>query len=191
MRPRSNETYNGLVQTVKGKYKNAVRDRTRAEKNEAVLFWRNRDKLSIKVRNGKRILFHDKKRLVIQECMADMIRKKHLKLKGSGARTLAYEMKQKLSGKSERNVRTVLDQSEMHGHLNCKFTNKAPMKFVAAKYVFERVQIDLVKISDVEFENRRFRYNLTLVDVLSRYLFCRPLEYKSSNCVSKALKDVF
>ncbi|KAH3825515.1 hypothetical protein DPMN_127392 [Dreissena polymorpha] len=82
---------------VKGKYKKAVRDRTRAEKNAAVLFWRNRDKLSI--------LFHDKKRLVIQE----------------------------------------------------------------SNYVFERVQIDLVKMSDVEFENRRFRYNFTLSFVFEEY----------------------
>ncbi|KAH3866130.1 hypothetical protein DPMN_029184 [Dreissena polymorpha] len=93
MRPVSNDTYNAIVQMVKGKYKKAVRDQTRAEKNAAVLFWRYRDKLSIKVRNGKSILFHDKKRLVIQECMSDMIRKKQLKLKGSGARSLAYEMK--------------------------------------------------------------------------------------------------
>ncbi|KAH3783055.1 hypothetical protein DPMN_160983 [Dreissena polymorpha] len=121
MRPVSNNTYNALVQMVKGKYKKAVRDRTRAEKNTAVLFWRNRDKLSVKVSNGKSILFHDKKRLVIQKCMADMIRKKQLKLKGSGARSLVYEMKQKLSGISERKVRTVLDQSKMDGHLNCKF----------------------------------------------------------------------
>ncbi|KAH3786546.1 hypothetical protein DPMN_164653 [Dreissena polymorpha] len=168
MRPVSNATYNALVQMVKEKYKKAVRDRTWAEKNAAVLFWRKRDKLSIKVRNGKSILFHDKKRLVIQECMADMIRKKQLKFKDSGARSLAYDMKQKLSGISERKVRTVLDQSETHGHLNCKFTNKAPIKFVEANYVFKRVQIDLVKMSDVEFENRRFRYNLTLVDVFSR-----------------------
>ncbi|KAH3786738.1 hypothetical protein DPMN_164847 [Dreissena polymorpha] len=160
MRPVSNDTYNALVQMVKEKYKKAVRDRTRAEKNAAVLFWRNRDKF--KVRNGKSILFHDKKRLVIQECMADMIRKKQLKFKDSGARSLAYDMKQKLSGISERKVRTVLDQSEMHGNLNCKFTNEAPMKFVEANYIFERVKIDLVKMSDFEFENRRFRYNLTL-----------------------------
>jgi hypothetical protein len=62
------------------------------------------------------------------------------------------------------------------------FSNKGPRKIIQAKQVFERLQIDLVDLSrrPVIDNNVEYRYALVVVDILSRYLFLRPLTSKSS-----------
>ena len=43
----------------------------------------------------------------------------------------------------------------------------------------------------VEYDGQKYEYILSIIDVFSRYLICRPLQNKSSLSVSRALKKIF
>ena len=40
-------------------------------------------------------------------------------------------------------------------------------------------------------ENKGFRYILTVVDVMSRFSFARPIKHKNGQEVAEALQDIF
>ena len=64
---------------------------------------------------------------------------------------------------------------------------------IIAERVMERVQIDLIdKSSDAcHHDGKVYRYILSVVDVMSRYCWARPIQQKSSALVAAALKDIF
>jgi transposase InsO family protein len=51
-------------------------------------------------------------------------------------------------------------------------------------------QIDLVDLGSIQAENRGFRYILTVIDVLSRYAFAKPIRDKQSKTVVSAFKHI-
>lgn len=111
--------------------------------------------------------------------------------KGGGARSVAHTLRQEYSAVSEASVRDTIDRSETHGYSQAKFSNKPPFKSIQTSSVFQRVQIDLLKMKEISFEGQSFRYILTAVDVFSRYLFCRALANKTDDNVAAALQSIF
>lgn len=193
MRPLTEEAYNVIVQLINGEYCKPVRDRSRVEKNALIQFWRNRDGLEMKKINGEDVLFHEGKRVLTVPKFQREVQKKTKATKGSGARTIAYSLKRKFQGCSERSVSHVLKHDAEHGQMHAKFSNKPPMRSIQAKKVFDRVQIDLISMRDkaVVYNDRTYKYILTAVDVFSRFLFLEAIERKTAKHVAKALKGIF
>ena len=142
MRPVDDATYNTLVELLKGKYQRKVSERSAVEKSALVMFWRNKQRLSLQGKN----LLHDGKLVVRKSAVQNIVKHKFKETKGAGARAVAYSLKSKYTSVSETNVRRVLTKHHKHGEINAKFTNKPPIKPIHASNVFERVQIDLVKM---------------------------------------------
>ena len=55
----------------------------------------------------------------------------------------------------------------------------------------EQWQADLVDMSNWQRENKGCCYILTVVDVLSRFAFARPIKHKNGQEVAEALEDIF
>ena len=55
----------------------------------------------------------------------------------------------------------------------------------------EQWQADLTDMSSWRRENKGFRYILTVVDVMSRFAFARPIKHKNGQEVAEALQDIF
>ena len=55
----------------------------------------------------------------------------------------------------------------------------------------EQWQADLADMSNWQRENRGYRYILTVVDVMSRFAFARPIKHKNGQEVAEALQDIF
>ena len=191
MRPVTANTYNVLIELVKGCFKKQVRERSRLENNATVLFWRNKNKLSVSRHHGRDVLLYDRKKVAVQDKLQSMVEKSRKEMKGGGARSVAHVMKGKYERVSERRIRDLLNKSKGHGELQAKFTNKPPMKFISANRVFGRVQIDLVCMPAVQSQSKLFKYIITIVDMFSCFLFCRPLQNKSTEHVAKSLKEIF
>ena len=112
-------------------------------------------------------------------------------MKGGGARSVFKSLKRKYQDVSERGVLKVLQKSRNVGETQAKFTNKPPMRTVLASFIFEGVQIDLMKMQEVVSNGKIYRYVLSVVDVFSRNLFCRALMNKSTDNVATELKNIF
>ena len=72
--------------------------------------------------------------------------------------------------------------------------NKAPLISIIAEQVMERVQIDLIDKSShacYHSDSGVYRYILSVVHVMSRYCWARPIQRKSGAMVAAALKDIF
>ena len=55
----------------------------------------------------------------------------------------------------------------------------------------EQWQADLTDMSSWRRENKGYRYILTVVDVMSRFAFARPIKHKNGQEVAEALEDIF
>ena len=52
-------------------------------------------------------------------------------------------------------------------------------------------QMDLADMNQLQSQNKGFRYILTVIDILSRYGFARPLKTKKGKEVAMAIEDIF
>ena len=136
--------------------------------------------------------FSDGQRVLRQTDLAKLTRHQFHKTKGAGARAIHHNLK-KYSGISERRILSTLSQMPIHQNVRLRFTNKAPITPITAKFVMERLQIDLVnKQSDKVCANgQRYSYILSVLDVFSRYTWLRPLTGKSSKPIAGHLERVF
>ena len=59
--------------------------------------------------------------------------------------------------------------------------------------VQERNQIDLVNMSSIAItiDDKTYKYILSVIDILSRYLHLRPLESKDSYGIAQALVEIY
>ena len=121
-----------------------------------------------------------------------MAKKTYFKQKGAGTREIHNKMK-KYAGISEKQISNIIKGMPINTELQKAFTNKAPLIPIIAERVMERVQIDLIdKSSDAcHHDGKVYRYILSVVDVMSRYCWARPIQQKSSALVAAALKDIF
>ena len=55
----------------------------------------------------------------------------------------------------------------------------------------EQWQADLADMSNWQRENKGYRYILTVLDVMSRFAFARPIKHKNGQEVAEALEDIF
>jgi len=64
------------------------------------------------------------------------------------------------------------------------------MKQVSSRVVHETLQVDLVDFSrrKVLLNNKVYKYVLSVLDVVSRHVWLRPLKNKNANTVSTVLK---
>ena len=191
MRPLTAETYELFIKMFNGTYKKPVKDRSKEEKNDLILFWRYKGRLSLRKINGQDFLFYDGKKVVTKHQMLKKVTTTYKKTKGAGAISVAHLLKGKYTSISEHAVGEIISKSRSHGEIQAKFTNKPPLKSVRSLQVFQRVQIDLLQLSRINSGERTYRYALTVVDVFSRYLFCRALEKKSAIQVAEALDAIF
>ena len=52
------------------------------------------------------------------------------------------------------------------------------------------IQADLMQMNQLEYHNNGINYLLVIVDVLSRYIWCKPLKKKSGPLVYQAFKEI-
>ncbi|KAH3835752.1 hypothetical protein DPMN_109113 [Dreissena polymorpha] len=98
MRPLSGDAYKVFIELLKGNYRNPVSQRSKAEKNAIILFWRRRSRLEIKEDK----LFYDGKVVVKESDLRNKVKQSVRSIKGGGARSVAYSLKEKYAGVSER-----------------------------------------------------------------------------------------
>ncbi|KAH3785824.1 hypothetical protein DPMN_163918 [Dreissena polymorpha] len=187
MRSVDDFSYYTLVELLKGNYQRKVSERSAVEKSALVMFWRKMQRLSLRGEN----LLHDGKIVVRKSAVQKIVKQKFKETRGAGARADAYSLKSKYKSVSDTNVRRGLTKHHKHGEINAKFTNKPPIKPIHACQVFEKVQIDLVRLKEISVCCKMYKYILTNVDVFSRFVFLRPLKSKSTEHVARALKSVF
>ena len=72
---------------------------------------------------------------------------------------------------------------------------RARKRYQTRKYYVNAIddqwQMDLADMNDVKRENKGYRFILTVIDILSRYGFARPLKTKMGKEVAAAIKDIF
>jgi len=68
-------------------------------------------------------------------------------------------------------------------------------RYPTRKYIVhdldEQWQSDLIEITHIADKNRSYRYLLTVIDIFSRYAWCRPLRNKKGETVAAAFADIF
>ena len=191
--PVDEETYNTIILLVKKRFSVPVKNRSQAQKNAVIKFWRNKDRFIVKKINGTEKLFRDGKEVLKSEKFKAAVINEFKLAKGSGARAINYKFKGRFAGTGEKRVRKILQDSKAHQKINQKFRNKPELKPVVSNFVFERIQVDLIDMRReiVRSGKRDYRYILSVIDVFSRYVFLRPLKRKKSKYVAKELKKLF
>lgn len=193
--------YDSLLEIVRGNCNTPVENRSTIQRSAYMRYYRHRDMLCME--NGK--LLYDGKIVVPHEAKGCIIQKEVDRSKGSGAKTLFHRLNVKFCGVSERQIQKLLHRSHLHQMLNCKFNNKPPPIPITARSPHERHQIDLLDVgaamsyqkpssrgrNKVYSKKQRYRYILTVIDVFSRYVWLRPLAFKSSKLVARALKGIY
>ena len=77
---------------------------------------------------------------------------------------------------------------------NAKFLNKPKLKPIRARDVHVRHQIvfiDMSKKGSVKMNEHLYRYDLTVIDAFSRFLWLRTLESKSSQAIASELESIY
>lgn len=191
MRPLNSETYRTFVDLLNGTFKKPVRERNKTERNAIVSFWRKRSGLTLKRVHDLDVLYFEGKEVLKKDQVHSKVRKALRQTQGGGARGLAHTLRTKYAKVSEASVRQVIESSRHCGHTQASFTNKAPLRNIQSAHVFERVQLDLLQMKQVKYKGTQYRYILTVIDVFSRYLFCRALSNKTAKNVAEALEEIF
>ena len=62
---------------------------------------------------------------------------------------------------------------------------------IVVSNIDDQWQADLADMSNWQRENNGYRYILTVVDVMSRFAFARPIKHKNGQEVAQALEDIF
>ena len=77
---------------------------------------------------------------------------------------------------------------------NAKFLNKPKLKPISGRDVHVRHQIvfiDMSKKGSVKMNEHLYRYDLTVIDAFSRFLWLRTLESKSSLAIASELESIY
>ena len=191
LHPVSIKEYDILVQLHKGTYKKKVSERTAEEKNAIVHYYRLKPHIQIKYIEGKDILFYrGEKVLTKRDCKKKITEQIH-KHYGYGARCVRKTLKGKYTCFGERQIIKCIQEDKVISKSNARFTNKPPLKSVSANHVFDKVQVDLISMKDdaVEYEGKKYRYILSVIDILSRFTICKPLVNKTASEVAKAMQE--
>ena len=69
--------------------------------------------------------------------------------------------------------------------------NKYTRKKIVVPEIDYLWQADLVIVKNIAKYNKNYNYLLTVIDVLSRYAFVRPLKRKTGDCVTLAFQSIF
>ena len=59
----------------------------------------------------------------------------------------------------------MLEKNRKYSKIYAKFNSTLPIKFVKANHVFEKVQIDLMSMTEVESDGKKFKYSLTALKI--------------------------
>lgn len=115
------------------------------------------------------------------------------KTKGGGCRVINQLLRKKYAGLSEKRVLYHLDKNPVNRLMKVKFNNQAPVRPITSRNVMTRVQIDLVDRSSSPLSHcgRTYRYILSIIDNMSRYVWLKPLSRKTSAGVREHLRNVF
>ena len=113
---------------------------------------------------------------------------------GSCAGKLACSLRDNFLGVSRAKIQTILNMDRSHCRRNAKFLYKAKLKHVRARDVHVRHQIylmDMSKKGSVKMNGQLYRCVLTVIDTLSRFLWLRSLESKSSQVIASELESIY
>ena len=92
-------------------------------------------------------------------------------------------------GISERDIQIYIINSAVNQRLKAKFENKPPLKPVTSKEMWGRIQIDLMSMTDVPVvvDGKCYQWDLSCMDVFSRYLVLKALHSKDTAIVAEQL----
>ena len=91
---------------------------------------------------------------------------------------------------AEKEIQQYINSSRVNQKLKCRFENKAPLRPIKRKGVWNRIQIDLMSMEDkaVEIDGKNYRWILSCIDVCSRYLVVRALFTKWAAQIAEVLQ---
>ena len=96
----------------------------------------------------------------------------------------------KATGLSQKTVNAWLQKQATYT-LHRQARKKYPTRRYIVHDIDEQWQADLADVSLLSRQNRGYRYILTVIDIFSRYAWCRPLKTKRGDEVAAAFKDIF
>ena len=82
-------------------------------------------------------------------------------------------------------------QNQPTYQLHKKDVKKFPFRKTMVSYVDQQWQADLVDMQAFEKDNKNYRFILTVIDILSRYAWAKPLKSKKGEEVRDAFVDIF
>ncbi|XP_070563836.1 KRAB-A domain-containing protein 2-like [Ptychodera flava] len=185
--------YDTLFKLTMGEFDVPVADRTAQQKAACVRFWRNKHKFRIKEIQGEQQLLFNGKAVLMKSDLGKVVATEFRHCKGIGSRKLKFRLLTRYHGVTERDIQKILSSSKLNQRLNARFSNKAITRPIRARAVQVRHQVDLVDMqrSPVSVKGEIFKYILSVQDVLSRYIWLRPLTRKSSEHVSRELYSLY
>lgn len=75
--------------------------------------------------------------------------------------------------------------------LHRQIRKRYPTRKYIVHNIDEQWQADLAEVGLIADKNKGFRYILTVIDIFSRYAWCRPLHNKKGSTVAEAFRDIF
>ena len=85
-------------------------------------------------------------------------------------------------------IQNFINQNEEHQKQAPLFNNVPELQPVKAKEVMERLQADLVDLTGLK---HKVQFVLVVLDVMSRFMWLRPLYSKSAGEVMRNLKSIW
>ena len=199
------EVYAHLIQILQGHESVVTRKRTKVIKRAYYYYYAFQDSLSARVIEHPvtgsvetRIMYEDlttnQELIVLQtEEKSACIDFYYKRAKGESARKIKKRMDVVFASVTEREIQVYINNSRLNQRVKGRFENKAPLKPVTAKRIWERIQIDLISMSDlpVDIDKKKYQWILSIVDVFSHYLVLKPLHSKDTAVISEQLLQVF
>lgn len=114
---------------------------------------------------------------------------------GEGSNQIFKRTAKDYTGISRKQVLIRINGNPDYQKRGPAFKNVGPLQPIEAQTPMERLQTDLVNLTRVAFhcekDNVTYRYVLVCIDVMSRFLWLRPLAKKSAEYVSTHLYGIF
>ena len=96
----------------------------------------------------------------------------------------------KATGLSQKVIKTWLKKQPTYT-LHRQARKQFPTRRYIVHDIDEQWQADLADVSLLEKQNHGYRFILTVIDIFSRYAWCRPLKSKRGNEVAAAFSNIF
>ena len=131
--------------------------------------------------------------VVCTEEKASLIDFYYRRSKVDGARKLKARMDDLYIGIGEKDIQSFINKSKINRQIKGKFDNKPPLHPVTSKKIWSQIQIDLMSMADkpVLMDGKEYKWVLSVIDILSRYLVLRPLHSKDTVVIARELLQVF